>query len=154
MSRLTAVFLVVQLLITGVAAMAAQESSYDENALRVVSRQGSMQILRGVEGTVASRSGIFHGPRVADLVAQSDSALAEAKIFERDYEPAQWLLATSIVSLGALIGASRINDINPFIQVGLTATTFVPFAFGAKKLDSAYQALSKAIWWYNRDLKR
>ena len=154
MSRLTKVFLVVQLLISGVAAMAAQEPSYDENALRVVSRQGTMQILRGVEGIVASRSGIFHGPRVADLVAQSDSALAEAKIFERDYQPAQWLLGTAIVSLGAAIGASRINDINPFIQVGLTTTTFVSFAFGAKKLDSAYQALSKAIWWYNRDLKR
>jgi len=154
MSRLNTVFLVVQLLITGVAAMAAQEPSYDENALRVVSRQGSMQILRGVEGTVASRAGIFHGPRVADLVAQSDSALAEAKIFERDYQPAQWLLGTAIVSLGAAIGASRINDINPFIQVGLTAATFVSFAFGAKKLLSAYEALSKAIWWYNRDLKR
>ncbi|HMF86867.1 MAG TPA: hypothetical protein VK575_02230, partial [Gemmatimonadaceae bacterium] len=65
-----------------------------------------------------------------------------------------WLLGTAIVSLGAAIGASRVNDINPFIQAGLTATTFVSFAFGAKKLDSAYQALSKAIWWYNRDLKR
>ena len=87
-------------------------------------------------------------------MAQSDSALAEAKIFERDYQPAQWLLGTAIVSLGAAIGASRINDINPFIQVGLTTTTFVSFAFGGKKLDSAYEALSKAIWWYNRDLKR
>ena len=154
MSRLTKVFLVVQLLISGVAAMAAQEPSYDENALRVVSRQGTMQILRGVEGIVASRSGMFHGPRVADLVAQSDSALAEAKIFERDYQPAQWLLGTAIVSLGAAIGASRINDINPFIQVGLTTTTFVSFAFGAKKLLTAHEALSKAIWWYNRDLKR
>jgi hypothetical protein len=154
MSRLTTVFLVVQLLITGVAAMAAQEPSYDENALRVLTRQGSMQILRGVEGTVASRSGMFHAPKVADLVAQSDSALAEARIFERDYQPGQWLLGAAIVSLGAAIGASRINDINPFIPAVLTATTFISFAFGAKKLDSAYQALSKAIWWYNRDLKR
>ena len=154
MSRLTVVLIVAHLLTMGASMIAAQESGYDENALRVVSRQGTMQILRGVEGTVASRAGIFHGPRVADLVAQSDSALAEAKIFERDYQPAQWLLATAIVSLGAAIGASRINDINPFIQGGLIATTFISFAFGAKKLDSAYQALSKAIWWYNRDLKR
>lgn len=154
MSRLTVVLMVAHLMTIGASMISAQESGYDENALRVVSRQGTMQILRGVEGTVASRAGIFHGPKVADLVAQSDSALAEAKIFERDYQPAQWLLATAIVSLGAAIGASRINDINPLIQAGLTATTFISFAFGAKKLDSAYQALSKAIWWYNRDLKR
>src|SRR5688500_20105009 len=130
MSRLTTVFLVVQLLITGVGAMAAQEPSYDENALRVVSRQGTMQILRGVERKVASRAGIFHGPKVADLVARSDSALAEAKIFERDYQPAQCLLGAAIFSLGPAVVASSVNDINPFIQNGLTTTTLNTFALG------------------------
>ena len=154
MSRLTWVILVAQLLITGVSAMAAQESGYDENALRVESRQGSLRIVRGVEGTIVARAGIFHGPKVANLVSQSDSALAEAKTFERDYEPGQWIAALGIATLGAAIGASRIPDINPVIQVGLYATSFAAIGYGAKKLDSAYRALSKAIWWYNRDLKR
>ena len=154
MSRLNLVLFVAQLLMMEASAMAAQESGYDENALRVESRQGNLQILRGIDGKVAARGGIFHGPDLSDLVIQSDSALAEAKVFERDYQPGQWLAGLGIATLGAAIGASRINDINPVIQVGLTATSFVSIAYGAKRLHSAYGALSKAIWWYNRDLKR
>ena len=154
MSRLTLVLFVAQLLAMGASAMAAQDSGYDENALWVESRQGNLRILRGVEGTVVARAGIFHGPKVANLVIQSDSALAEAKVFERDYEPGQWVAAFGIATLGAAIGASRIPDINPVIQVGLYATSFAAIGFGGKKLESAYRALAKAIWWYNRDLKR
>ena len=154
MSRLALAFFLAHLLITGASAMAAQESVYDENALRVESRQGNLRIVRGVEGTVVARAGIFHGPKVATLVMQSDSALAEARIFERDYEPGQWVAALGIATLGAAIGAYRIPDINPMIQVGLTGTSFALIGYGAKKLDSAYRALSKAIWWYNRDLKK
>jgi hypothetical protein len=154
MSRLTLAFSLAHLLITGVSAMAAQESVYDENALRVESRQGNLRIVRGIEGIVVARAGILHGPKVADLVMRSDSALAEAKVFERDYDPGQWVLGLGISTLGAAIGASRIHDINPAIQGSLTAASVILLAYGASKLDSAYRALSKAIWWYNRDLKR
>jgi len=154
MSRLTSVFFLAYLLITGASAMAAQESVYDENALRVESRQGNLRIVRGVEGIVVARAGILHGPKVANLVMRSDSALAEAKVFERDYDPGQWVLGLGIATLGAAIGASRIHDINPAIQGSLTAASVILLAYGASKLDSAYRALSKAIWWYNRDLKR
>ena len=65
--------------------MIAQDSSYDENALRVESHLGDMQIVRGTSSTVVARAGIFRGPRVVPLVSSSDSALAEAKVFERDY---------------------------------------------------------------------
>ena len=155
MSRLTlAFFLLAHLLITGASAMAAQESVYDENALRVESRQGNLRIVRGVEGIVVARAGILHGPKVADLVIRSDSALAEAKVFERDYDPGQWVLGLGIATLGAAIGTSRIHDINPAIQGSLTAASFILLAYGGSKLDSAYRALSRAIWWYNRDLTR
>ena len=154
MSRLTPVLFGAQLLIMGATVMAAQESGYDENALRVESRQGNLQILRGINGTVVARAGIFHPPRLANLVTQSDSALAEAKIFERYYQPGQWMAALGIATLGATIGASRITDINPVIQVTLYATGFAALGYGGSRLHSAYGALSKAIWWYNRDLKR
>ncbi len=153
MSRLTVVLFVAHLLTMGANVIAAQESGYDENALRVVSRQGNMRILRGVDGTVVASGGIIRGPKLAHLVSQSENALAEAKIFERDYDRGQWILGLGIASLGAAIGASRIPDINPVIQVGLYATSFAAIAYGGKKLESAYRALSKAIWWYNRDLK-
>lgn len=154
MSRVNVVLIVAHLLTMGVSVMAAQGSGYDENALRVVSRQGNMRILRGIDGTVVASGGVLHGPRLADLVSQSENAVAEAKIFERDYDPGQSLLGVGIAFLGAAIGASRITDINPVIQVGLYATAFASLGYGGRKLHSAYEALSRAIWWYNRDLKR
>jgi hypothetical protein len=154
MSRLNVVLVVAHLLTMGASVMAAQGSGYDENALRVVSRQGNMRILRGVDGTVVASGGVLHGPRLAHLVSQSENAVAEAKIFERDYDPGQSLLGVGIALLGAAIGASRITDVNPVIQVGLYATAFASLGYGGRKLHNAYEALSRAIWWYNRDLKR
>jgi hypothetical protein len=134
--------------------MSAQDSSYDDNALRVESRRGNLQIVRGIQGTVVARAGVFHGPRVANLVTRSDSAVAEAKIFERDFGPGQLALGLGIMTLGAAIGISRIPDMNPAITTGFGIATFALFAYAGTKLESAHRALSKAVWWYNRDLKK
>jgi hypothetical protein len=134
--------------------MGAQDSSYDENALRVESRLGDLQIVRGIQGTVVAQAGLFHGPKVTSLVSQSEQALAEARVFERNYEPGQALAALGIATLGAAIGASRIPDINAAIPSGLTAASFLFIAYGGSKLERAYRALSRSIWFYNRDLKR
>lgn len=142
------------LLLGGATAMSAQDSSYDDNALRVESLRGNLQIVRGVQGTVVARSGVFHGPKVVGLVSQSDNALAEAKVFERDFEPGQYITAIGIATLGAAIGAWRIPDINAAIPTVLTIVSVSLITYGGTKLESAYRALSKAIWWYNRDLKK
>ena len=138
----------------GATPMIAQDSSYDENALRVESRLGDLQIVRGTSGTVVAHAGIFRGPRVADLVSSSDSALAEAKVFERDYNPGTYMVAAGIALLGAAVGAVRIPDLNNGIPSGLLASSVLLIGFGGSKLESAYRALSKSIWWYNRDLGR
>ncbi len=134
--------------------MSAQDSVYDQNALRVESVRGNLQILRGSQGIVVAHSGIFHAPGLANLVSHSDSALAEAKVFERDYQPGQYIAGLGIAMMGAAIGASRIPDINTLIPGGLTVASFALIVYGAGRLESAYRALSKAIWLYNRDLKR
>jgi hypothetical protein len=134
--------------------MNAQESSYDDNALRVESHLGDFQIVRGSPGTVVAKAGVFRGPKVMHLVGPSERALAEAKVFERDFNPGQYILAVGIATFGAAIGASRIPDINNAIPAGLTGAGIVLIAYGGSKLESAYVALSRAIWWYNRDLKR
>jgi hypothetical protein len=36
----------------------------------------------------------------------------------------------------------------------LTVASFALIVYGAGRLESAYRALSKAIWLYNRDLKQ
>ena len=154
MPRSTVALCATYLLLLRATAMSAQDSSYDENALRVESRLGDLQIVRGIEGTVVARAGVFHGPKVVNLVSRSEKAIAEAKVFERDYEPGQYAAALGIATLGAAIGASRIHDINSAIPSGLTAASFLLIAYGGSRLESAYRALSRAIWWYNRDLKR
>lgn len=154
MPRLVVALFAAQLLSLGASAMNAQDSSYDENALRVESRLGDLQIVRGTHGIVVARAGVFHGPKVAALVGQSENALAEARVFEREYDPGQTILALGIATLGATIGASRIPDINLAIPASLSVASFSLIAYGGLKLERAYRALSKAIWWYNRDLKR
>lgn len=154
MRRLMTALWAAQLLTLGATAMDAQDSSYDQNALRVESRLGDLQIVRGIQGTVVARAGVFHGPKVANLVSQSEQALAEARVFERNYEPGQAFAALGIATLGAAIGASRIQDINAAIPSALTAASFILIAYGGSKLESAYRALSRSIWFYNRDLKR
>jgi hypothetical protein len=154
MPRLAVALSTALLLSTGPIAMSAQDSVYDQNALRAQSIRGDLQILRGAQGVVVAHSGIFHGPGLASLVTQSDSAVAEAKVFERDYQPGQYIAGLGIAMMGAAIGASRIPDINTLIPGGLTVASFALIVYGAGRLESAYQALSKAIWLYNRDLKR
>ena len=154
MRRLFIALCATQILLLGATTMSAQDSSYDENALRVESRLGDLQIVRGISGTVVARAGLFRGPKVTNLVSSSEPALAEAKVFERDYNPGQYMAAAGIALLGAAIGAARIPDVNNGITSGLIGSSVLLIGVGGSKLESAYRALSKAIWWYNRDLKR
>ena len=154
MRRFTVVLCAAHLLSLGATAMGAQESSYDPNALRVESHRGDLKIVRGIQGTVVARAGVFRGPRVVDLVSQSGKALEEAKAFERDYQPGQYVAALGIAMMGAAVGASRITDLNTLIPTGLAGASIVLITWGGAKLHRANQALSRAIWWYNRDLTR
>jgi len=154
MPRLAIALCVAQHFLWGATAMSAQDSTYDDNALRVESQRGNLQIVRGIQGTVVARSGVFHGPKVASLVTRSDSALAEARVFERSFDRGQYVTAVGIATLGAAIGAWRIRDINPAIPTGLTIVSVSLMTYGGTKLERAYRALSKAIWWYNRELRK
>ena len=154
MRRLAIALGTAQFLLSGATTMSAQDSSYDENALRVESHLGDLQIVRGTQGTVFARAGLIHGPKVTNLVGLSERAVAEAKVFEHDYDPGQYMVGVGIATLGAAIGAYRIPDINNAIPSGLMAAGVLLIGYGGSKLESAYRALSKAIWWYNRDLKR
>jgi hypothetical protein len=64
------------------------------------------------------------------------------------------MAAAGIALLGAAVGAARIPDLNNGITSGLLGSSVLLIAVGGSKLESAYRGLSKAIWWYNRDLKR
>ncbi len=153
MTRIRVAICAVQLFLLGPTTVIAQDTTYDGNALRVESSGGDLQIVRGAQGTVVARAGVFHGPKVAHLVSPSERAVAEARIFERNYDRGQYIVAIGLATLGAAIGATRIPDINGAIPSGLTAASVLLIAYGGSKLERASQALSRAIWWYNRDLK-
>lgn len=154
MPRLAVALCAAHIFLLGATVMSAQEPSYDENALRMESRLGDLQIVRGTQNVVVARAGVFRGPKVTPLLGQSENALAEARVFEREYDPGQYILALGIATLGASVGASRIADINLAIPASLSVASFSLIAYGGLKLERAYRALSRAIWWYNRDLKR
>ena len=155
MSRLFLVLFVgVSVTAGGSAMLTAQEIGYDSSALRVEGHVGDVRIVRGADGTVLGRIGVFRGIDVAKLVSKSEKATVEAKKFSHDYGPGTWLAALGIATLGAAIGVSRIQDMNSSITAGLTLAGTGLIAYGGGRLESAYNALSRSIWWYNRDLRR
>ncbi len=133
--------------------MTAQDGSYDENALRLEDHFG-VQIVRGASDVVVGKIGMFRGIDVSAVVKSSPNAVAEAKIFQHDYTPGMLMASLGIVTLGAAIGASRIAGINQMIPTGITIVSVGLLSYGGSKLQNAYKALSKSIWWYNRDLKK
>lgn len=132
----------------------AQERSYDKDALRLESRFGDMRILRGVDGTVAGKIGVFRGDDLTAVVQPSVNAVAEARTFQRDYRPGNLILGLGLMTFGAALGVSRISDVNPGVTTGLFVASVGFIGYGGLKLQSAYNALHRALWWYNRDLPR
>jgi hypothetical protein len=134
--------------------MTAQESNYDENALRIDQHRGALSIVRGVSETVVVKVGPFRATDVAGIVSPSPNAVGEAKKFEHDYRPGMWIASLGIATLGAALGSYRIADVNQVISTGLTVAGVSLITYGGWRLGNAYRALSKSVWWYNRDLKR
>jgi F420-dependent methylenetetrahydromethanopterin dehydrogenase len=134
--------------------MTAQEGTYDENALRVDQHRGIIRIVRGVSETVVLNVGAFRAVDLAGIVSPSPNAVAQAKIFEHDYRPGSWIASLGIATLGAAIGTYRIPDLNQVIPTALTIAGVSLITYGGWRLENAYRALSKSVWWYNRDLKK
>jgi hypothetical protein len=132
----------------------AQDISYDEGALRIEGHRGDMRIVRGVQGTVLASISGFRTPDVVKLVSPSEKAMFEARSFAHDYGPGSWLTAFGIAAFGAGIGTSRIHDLNSSVPIGLTIGGAALMVYGGGRLQHAYNALSRSIWWYNRDLKK
>ena len=133
--------------------MAAEGQSYEQSALRLETNFGDVRIVRGIEGTIVGKIGVFRGADVTQVVAASPNAVAEAREFQRNYRPGTILLGLGLISLGASVGTSQMHDLDRGITTGLTIATFGLITYGGSKLQKAYNALHKSLWWYNRDLK-
>jgi hypothetical protein len=154
MSRLLALCTGICLLSMRPVLMTAQEATYEENALRVDQHGGTISIVRGASETVVLKVGAFRGADVAGIVRPSANAVMHAKIFEHDYRPGTWMVSLGIATLGLAVGSYQIADLNRAIPTGLTIAGASLITYGGWRLGNAYRALSRSIWWYNRDLKR
>jgi hypothetical protein len=132
---------------------AARDSSrtYDAQALRFESRWGSADIVRGSAGAVIGTVGWFRDFDVRKLVESSPRAVTEARDFQTNNfrgSLASGLGALTLVTGVVVASNSSNNASSPILIIGGAGA----MAWGAEHLNQGYAALSRAFWWYNRDL--
>ena len=134
---------------------AAADSSrrYDSHGLRFESRWGSAVIKRGADGAAVGTVGWFRDFDVEGLVAPSPRAVAEARSFKTDNFRGSLAAAAGAVTFltGVVVTSNSSNNAASPVLIILGVGGI---AWGAQHLQLGYSALSRAFWWYNRDLSR
>ncbi|MFN2637019.1 MAG: hypothetical protein ABR585_08335 [Gemmatimonadaceae bacterium] len=132
---------------------AAAAEGYDAGALRMESHWGDFRVIRGATGPVVGTVGLFRSFDVEKLVAQSPVAAAEARVYQANHLPGSITAVAGILSLTAGIIMSSNSSNNASTPILIVAGAGA-IGWGAVHLNAAYAALSRSLWWYNRDLKR
>ena len=127
--------------------------SYDARALRYESTWGNVKIIRGADGQLVATSGWFRDIELEKLVASSPTAVAQARQYEKNN-----FRGSLVGTLGALSAAVGLvlttNGSNNASSPALVIGGVGAMLWGAQHLAMSYSALSRALWWYNRDLPR
>lgn len=134
-------------------APAESEGTYDSRALRLESDWGRLRILQGVDGMVVGIAGPFKTANVEKIVAGSERAETEARLFRTSHRRGALSGALGLVTLGVGIGVASSNANNAATPVFMIAGAG-GMLWGARQINAAYSSLSRAVWWYNRDLPR
>lgn len=127
--------------------------SYDAGALRFETRWGNVSILRGSSNTLIGTAGWFRDPGLEQMLSSSPRALREVRGYETQNFRGSLVggagaLATAV---GIVVAANGSNDASSPILVIAGVSGMI---WGAQHLSMSYAALSRALWWYNRDLSR
>jgi hypothetical protein len=128
-------------------------NAYDSQALRFESSWGSGNIIRGAKGEVVGTVGWFRHFDVEKLVQSSPQAAAAA----RDFRVANFrgslvsTIGASLVAIGIAVATNNSNNASTPVLIIAGAGGI---GWGLQKINSSYGALSRALWWYNRDLGR
>jgi len=129
------------------------EHTYDARALRLEAEWGRLRILQGADGLIVGTAGVFRTANAEKIVAGSPRAETEAKLFRASHRRGALAGGLGAVTLVVGILASGSNSNNAATPVLMIAGAGA-MAWGASQLNSAYSSLSRAVWWYNRDLPR
>jgi hypothetical protein len=124
---------------------------YDSQALRFESSWGNANIMRGAKGEVVGTVGWFRSFDVEKLVQSSPQAVAAAKDFRvSNYRGS---LVTSIgaglVTAGLIVAGNNSNNASTPVLIIAGAGGI---GWGLTHINASYAALSRALWWYNRDI--
>ncbi|HSJ05406.1 MAG TPA: hypothetical protein VK936_01805 [Longimicrobiales bacterium] len=129
---------------------AAQEAcTYDTCGLRIraPSFSAPRAIVRGTDGTEVARLGLME-PAIAPLVQLSDSAVAHARVYDVLNDRGSIItIVGTVLSIGAPIIFRDTGQKIGFAVAGIGITVY-----GGMVSNQAQEALSRAIWWYNREL--
>lgn len=126
---------------------------YDSQALRFESRWGSADIIRGAKGEVVGTVGWFRDFDVEKLVQSSPQASAAARDFSVSNFRGSLVttIGASLVAIGLVVAGNNSNNASTPVLIIAGAGGI---GWGLNRLNASYAALSRAMWWYNRDLSR
>jgi hypothetical protein len=106
-----------------------------------------------VQGKVLGTLGLFRSLDIEQVVARSPVAASEARIYKINYRQGEIVGSIGVTAFIAglfLSGNTHYNASTPILIIAGAAATL----WGGQHLNTAFTALSRAVWWYNRDLPR
>lgn len=133
-------------------AQGAPACTYDVCAFRL---EGN-SLLRGRQDEVVARLGFLSAPRLAPIFAPADTARAHAAVFDANYRSGRIYMIAGALLGGAAVVAAEQSRLRPrdrsTILLGVGGVGIIVSYVGLRKVGRANDALSRAIWWYNRSL--
>jgi hypothetical protein len=131
------------------------QCTYDSCGLRFEPGFFGSRIVRGVQGETAAKIGFFNS-NIERIVQGSDSATRLARSFRE-----QHITGTTVGIIGGALATVSILQLDPWddggdndLAVAGAIAGGVISLVGAAIEVKAGRALSRAIWWYNRELSR
>jgi hypothetical protein len=127
--------------------------AYGVEALRFETSWGNVSIIRGADGPVVGTLGWFRDFDLTQLLATSAPAVADARSFQTNNFRGSVVgaIGATTTLIGVVVAANGSNNAaSPVLMIGGVGA----MVWGAQHLSMSYSALSRALWWYNRDLKR
>lgn len=129
----------------------AAECVYDACALRL----WDSDILEGRSGERVAGFGFFRPPDLTDQFASSDSATWYLDVVEESYTRGRvvWFAGQLASAVGALLYFSPDKHTQRW-GFALQTLGFSAGWLGQRRVGRAEEAMSRAVWWYNRDVAR
>lgn len=114
---------------------------------------GNARIIRGADGPIVGTAGWFRDFDVEKLVVASPSALSDARLYKTNNFRASVVgsIGATVTLIGVAVTANASNNAaSPILIIGGVGA----LAWAAQHFTIAYSALSRSLWWYNRDIAR